>query len=74
MGQTHGRARVTLELNQESFPMDVVVVSPLTAEGILGLHFLQTQRPSINLDKEQVLLAECNCTISLYRPSLQPRS
>ena len=52
--------------------MDVVVVSPLTADGILGLDFLQTQRASIDLDKEQVHLAECNCTISLHRPSLQP--
>ena len=38
----HGSARVELEL-EEKFTTEIVVVSPLTTEAILGLDFLQAQ-------------------------------
>ena len=45
----HGSARVELGLEGEKFTTEVVVVSPLTSEAILGLDFLQEQQASIDL-------------------------
>ena len=45
----HGSASIELELEGEPFSTDVVVVSPLTSEAILGLNFLQEQQATIDL-------------------------
>ena len=39
----HGVVQVEMELLNRKVPTDVVVVTPLIAEGILGLDFLQKQ-------------------------------
>ena len=63
--QTYGSTPVVLELNGNKLPVDVVVVSPLTSEGILGLDFLQRQKASIDLEFEQIRLQDPGITIPL---------
>ena len=53
----------------KTVPTDVVIVSPLTTEGIVGLDFLQNEKASIDLDKEQIYLPERNCTLPLHKPA-----
>ena len=65
----HGSARVALELEGEQLVIDVVVVSPLTTEAILGLDFLKEQRASIDLAQEKLYLAKQRCTVPLIEPS-----
>ena len=55
---TFGSTLVELELNGAVLPVDVVVVSPLTSEGILGLDFLKKQKAAIDLGSEQIQLRE----------------
>ena len=45
----HGCANIELELGSEKFSMDVVMVSPLTSDAILGVDFLSQQQASIDL-------------------------
>jgi hypothetical protein len=72
--QTYGSTPVVLELNGNKLPVDVVVVSPLTSEGILGLDFLQRQKASIDLEFEQIRLQDPGITIPLRTsaPSSRP--
>ena len=65
----HGSARILLKLKGKTVPTDVVIVSPLTTEGIVGLDFLQKEKASIDLDKEQIYLPERNCTLPLHKPA-----
>ena len=67
--QSHGTAKVSLTLGEKEIPMDVVVASPLAADGIIGLDFLQKQRATIDLDAKQVKFAECRHTLPMYKPS-----
>ena len=69
--ETQGSAHVTLELSGNLLPLDVVVVSSLTSEGILGLDFLRMQKASINLEKAELHLAHQKCTLPLCRPTAQ---
>ena len=62
----HGSARVELELEEEKFATEIVVVSPLTTEAILGLDFLSQHRASIDLVDKKLHLAECS--LSLREP------
>ena len=66
--QTYGSTPVTLELNGNRLPVEVVVVSPLTSEGILGLDFLQEQGASIDLASEELRLPGQGITIPLRTP------
>ena len=59
----HGSARVELELEEEKFATEIVVVSPLTTEAILGLDFLSQHRASINLVDKKLHLAECSLSL-----------
>ncbi len=68
----HGVATVDLHLNGLSITTDVVVVSPLTAEAILGLDFLQEYRAHIDLPNRQVYLAEPGRSLPLRAPSHLP--
>ena len=56
----HDSARVELELEEEKFATEIVVVSPLTIEAILGLDFLSQHRASIDLVDKKLHLAECS--------------
>lgn len=53
----HGCASVGLELEGETFAAEVLVVSPLTSEAILGLDFLQKQQASIDLNRLRIVKA-----------------
>ena len=59
---------VTLELNGNRLPVEVVVISPLTSEGILGLDFLHEQRVSIDLASEELRLRGQGIIIPLRIP------
>ena len=59
----HGSARVELELEEEKFATEIVVVSPLTTEAILGLDFLSQHRASIDLVDKKLHLAECSLSL-----------
>ena len=65
----HGCACVELELEGNTFMTDIVVVSPLTAEAILGLGFLQEQQASIDLANKTLHLKEKGCDIPLRDPT-----
>ena len=56
----HDSARVELELEEEKFATEIVVVNPLTIEAILGLDFLSQHRASIDLVDKKLHLAECS--------------
>ena len=52
----HGSACVKLELEGEKFSTEVVIVSPLPSEAILGLDFLQEQQAMIYLASKKLCL------------------
>ena len=68
--QTHGSTLLTLELAGNAVPVECVVVSALTSEGILGLDFLTKQKaPKEYLDwiflqnrRRQSIWRERSCT------------
>ena len=65
----HGYTTATVELGGAELQVDMVVVSPLTTEAILGLDFLSTRRatpPSIDLRKEEVHLDSCPSALKLF--------
>ena len=53
----------------KEFSTEVVVVSPLTSEAILGLNFLQEQHASIDLGCQTLHLKESGCDIALQHPA-----
>ena len=61
----HGQGRAELDLAGKQLQLDVVVVSPLTVEAILGLDFLQQHRAAIDLEKQQLCLKDSGCTLPL---------
>ena len=44
----HGRSHITLGIGSNLFVVDVVVVTPLTSQAILGLNFVVEQRATID--------------------------
>ena len=52
----HGSAHVELQLEGKKFMTNIVVVSPLTSEAILGLDFLQEQQATIDLAAKRLCL------------------
>ena len=65
----HGCARVDLMFGPEKFVTEIVVVSPLTSEAILGLDFLMEQQASIDLTSKTLHLRERGCNIPLQDPT-----
>ena len=65
----HGCACVNLELGGKKFQTNVVVVSLLTSEAILGLDFLQAQQATIDLGHKTLHLRESGCNIPLDVPT-----
>ena len=58
-----------VELEGRRFVADVVVVSPLTSEAILGLDFLRQQQASIDLGCQTLRLRESGYDIPLQSPT-----
>ena len=54
----HGCATVDLQLDNEVYSTEVVVVSPLISEGILGLNFLHEQNAVIDLASKTLHMRE----------------
>ena len=65
----HGSACVELELEGEVFLSDIVVVSSLTTEAILGLDFLKEQEASIDLASKRLHLKGKGCDLPLRDPT-----
>ena len=63
--QVHGQARVDIELEGEKLSGDVVVVSPLTSEAILGLDFLRRHDAVIKAKEKQLTLGGNECVLPL---------
>ena len=61
----HGSACVKLELEGEKFSTEVVIVSPLPSEAILGLDFLQEQQAMIDLASKKLRLRDRGCDLPL---------
>ena len=68
----HGSARVELDLEGEKFTTEIVVVSPLTSETILGLDFLQGQQASIDLATKTLSLKGGGRALPLRDPTYTP--
>jgi len=49
-----GSAAVTLTIAGLTFQQEFIIAEGLTAEGILGLHFLKTNKSILNLMKREV--------------------
>ena len=65
----HGCACVELELEgAKKFTTEVVVVSPLTSEAILGLDFIKRHRARIDLENKQLHLTDCNLPLRELEP------
>jgi hypothetical protein len=64
----HGCASVELELRGKKYATEIVVVSPLTSEGILGLDFLRGQNAVIDLAGKKLHLKEDGSDIPLGDP------
>lgn len=60
--QVFGQVEMKLTLVGKHFPTNVLVVSPLTTEAILGLDFLQHHRATINLEAQQLLIGRDTVT------------
>ena len=67
--QVHGSAPVQLQLGGISYPTDVVVVSPLTTEAILGLDFLQKNEVTIDAGRCTMQMGKQG-SIKMYQNSL----
>ena len=67
-----GCARVEIDLAGEKLPMDVVVVSTLTTEAILGLDFLHKYRANIDLGEKKLSLGDRRCILPLVEAN-QPK-
>ena len=65
----HGCACVDLEFGSRGFKTEMVVVSPLTSEAILGIDFLQGQQAVIDLGRRRLCLRESGCDIPLDEPA-----
>ena len=65
----HGSAAIEIHLCGTRVLTDVVVVSPLTSEGILGLDFLRRQKASIDFSTERVRLRVSDVTFPLHTKS-----
>ena len=65
----NGSARVELDLEGEKFTTEIVVVSHLTSEAILGLDFLQGQQASIDLATKTLSLKGGGCALPLRDPT-----
>ena len=52
-----------IDLAGEKFPMEVVVVSTLMTEAILGIDFLHKYRANIDLGEKKHSLGEQGCTL-----------
>ena len=61
----HGYTTATVELGGAELQVEMVVVSPLTTEAILGFDFLSTHRANINSRKEEVHLNSCPSALKL---------
>ena len=64
----HGHACMTLQLGGRDFLTDMVVVSPLTSEAILGVDFLQAQQALIDLAQGTMKLQWTGWDILLSAP------
>ena len=64
----HGWATVDLGLKGHSLYTDIIVVSPLTAEAILGLDFLREHQAHIDLPNQQIHLASQGISLPLQAP------
>ena len=65
----HGCACVELKLEAaKKFTTEVVVVSPLTSEAILGLDFLKRHRARIDLENKQLHLTDCTLPLRELEP------
>ena len=64
-----GCASVELELGGEKFMVEIVVVSSLTSEAILGLDSLREQEASIDLASRRLHLKGKRCNIPLNDPT-----
>ena len=66
----HGNTTIDLHFNGHSVTTEVVVVSSLTAEAILGLDFLQEHQVYIDLFNGQIWLADRGISLPLCAPSV----
>ena len=64
----HGSVCVNLDLGGREFKAEMVVVSPLTSEAILGIDFLQGQQAVIDLGRRRLHLKESGCELVLDAP------
>ena len=62
----HGCVTADLELDNKVYSSEVVVVSPLTSEGILGLNFLHEQNAMINLASKTLHMRENGHVMKLH--------
>ena len=60
-----GITQVQISLGERCFQSQVVVVSGLTADAILGLDFLEANGCTINLVKKTLHFHDCNLSLSL---------
>ena len=65
-----GCVSLTVEFGGEKFTNEIVVVSPLTSEAILGLDFLRKQQACIDLTSRRLHLKQSGCDIPLQDPML----
>ncbi len=61
----HGRVTVNLQMKARILATDIVVVSPVTAEAILGLDFLQEHQAQINITNQRIYLADQGGSVPL---------
>lgn len=66
--QTHGCTNVTIDVDGRAYQIDVVVVSPLTTEAILGLDFLRTHQASVDLGNGYLTLGDKGHRLPLDGP------
>ena len=66
----HGQANVTIKLDEEELPLNVIVVSSLTTEAIIGLNFLKEMEASVDIAKKLLYFGKKGCKFSLIESVL----
>ena len=69
-----GTATVNLTMAHKTFPIQVVVAEPLTAEAIMGLDFLEKNKCVIQADRRILTFARDGISVPMIRPSTQPHA
>jgi len=67
-----GSVNVSLSIANLAFEQEFIIAEGITAEGILGLDFLEANKCILNLTKKEVTIGSCGILPLSTHPSQKP--